>query len=130
MRNSLTISDVLALNPCEPYTAEYLFTLWNGREALTAQDFLALEIPKLDRIWVVTAGELLSSEQINFAKQKMLDLITDNTSPYYAQFQQDGLLYGYGPICRFLAEKSGEDSRTFCEEIETVSFNAIVEMVG
>jgi hypothetical protein len=52
----ITIPQLMAYKPCTTYGAHVVERLYAGREALTLRDVLELEIPAVDRLWVVFCG--------------------------------------------------------------------------
>ena len=51
---SLTVDQIMALNPCDAYPESRVRDLWAGRDALSLIEILRLDIPPNDRIWVLT----------------------------------------------------------------------------
>lgn len=49
----VTVSDIMAAEPCHEYSRKRVETLWAGREALDAAEIAALDIPIVDRLWAV-----------------------------------------------------------------------------
>jgi hypothetical protein len=50
----ITVDDVLSWHPCEDYrTRKKLLTITGGRESLTPEEVLDLDIPWEDRLWVL-----------------------------------------------------------------------------
>lgn len=52
----LTVDDVMEMEPCSGvsgYPRERVVALWAGRDALTAREIGALDIPARDRVWVL-----------------------------------------------------------------------------
>jgi hypothetical protein len=52
-----TVSDIMSEGPCEEYPVERVEALWAGRESLSPRQIAELDIPILDRIWIL--GRLL-----------------------------------------------------------------------
>ena len=48
---TVTVDDVLALNPCSTYTRGKLAELWGAREAITCREYSELPVPADDRLW-------------------------------------------------------------------------------
>jgi hypothetical protein len=48
-----TVADIMAAEPCSKYSKSYVAVLWAGREALTAREIAALDIPAGDRLWAI-----------------------------------------------------------------------------
>ena len=51
---TMTVEQVMNLNPCRAYPESRVRELWQGKDALTLVEILRLPIPELDRIWVLT----------------------------------------------------------------------------
>jgi len=74
-----TVDDIMSLDPCEGYTRERVAALWSGREALTAREIAALDIPVKDRIWALTGlathrtARLFSCDCAERALQRVVD---------------------------------------------------------
>ena len=45
--------DILALEPCEEYSEEFLINLWGNRASLSAKEINKLSIPITYRLWVL-----------------------------------------------------------------------------
>ena len=60
-----TINDVLGWEPCEDYTEEVITELFAGRERLSAEEILDMDIPAADRLWAVLREELLPAELLH-----------------------------------------------------------------
>ena len=56
----LTIGDVLAMNPCSPYTEERVTELYAGRAECGINDFLAMDIKDDQKLFVILRGNLVS----------------------------------------------------------------------
>ena len=56
---SLTVDQVMALEPCDDYPRERVVELWAGRESLTIAEIAALDISLSDRLWCVLAPGVL-----------------------------------------------------------------------
>ena len=56
---TLTVSDIMALNPCGRYPESRVRELWGERESLTLVEILSLDIPPEDRLWVLTRNGVL-----------------------------------------------------------------------
>ena len=52
-----TMADIMSEGPCEEYTIKRVEALWSGRESLSPRQIAELDIPILDRIWIL--GRLL-----------------------------------------------------------------------
>lgn len=49
-----TVDDIMAFRPCDNYTRDRVEELWDGREALTAEEIAELDIPIMDRLWAMS----------------------------------------------------------------------------
>jgi hypothetical protein len=61
MDRSMTVSDVLAMNPCSAYGETRIRELWAGRAALTPLEILDLDIPAADRFWCVLRPDVIGA---------------------------------------------------------------------
>ena len=57
-----TIRDIQKLKPCKEYTEEKLEELWKGKESLALREILELDIPIVDRNWVMP--QLVSTDTV------------------------------------------------------------------
>lgn len=58
MRDSWSVDDVLALRPCPEYCdRDRLLKLWNGQDRLDVGQVAALDIPPIDRVWLLLCGD-------------------------------------------------------------------------
>lgn len=48
---TVTPADIMAIDPCDEYTEEYILELFAGRESITAREYAELPIPPEDRWW-------------------------------------------------------------------------------
>ena len=66
---TITVDQIMVFNPCSCYPRERVAALWAGREALTAEEIAALEIPEADRVWALCKwlGEISQSSARLFA---------------------------------------------------------------
>ncbi len=72
-----TVDEMLAEKPCEKYTRSVITSLWAGRERLTLQDILGLDISARDRMWVVwRPGALLKEQQKSLLETILVRCIT------------------------------------------------------
>lgn len=60
-----TVDHVMSWRPCSAYTRERVTELWAGREALSALDVLALDIPERDRLWAVLRPEMIDENDLH-----------------------------------------------------------------
>ncbi len=56
---TLTVSEIMALNPCYVYPESRVRELFGDRDTLTLIEILRLDIPAEDRIWVLTREGVL-----------------------------------------------------------------------
>jgi hypothetical protein len=56
---TLTVAEIMALNPCEAYPESRVLELWQGKNSLTALEILSLDIPPEDRLWVMMRNGVL-----------------------------------------------------------------------
>jgi hypothetical protein len=49
-----TVDDIMAEGPCHEYPRARVEKLWDGRETLEPREIAELDIPLLDRIWVLS----------------------------------------------------------------------------
>jgi hypothetical protein len=49
----VTLDEIMAWQPCQPYTRERVAELFNGRQALSMRDIATLDIPTEHRIWAM-----------------------------------------------------------------------------
>jgi hypothetical protein len=59
---TLTVTDIMAMDPCSDYTREVVEQLWSGRGVLSVLEILDLDIPARDRLWAVLREEVLGTE--------------------------------------------------------------------
>jgi hypothetical protein len=59
---TLTVAEIMALNPCGAYPEDRVRELWRDRDALTLVEILCLDIPPEDRIWVLTRYGVLPDD--------------------------------------------------------------------
>ena len=71
-KKSFTIDDVMSWGPCGsvdpddgPYNRGYVTGLFAGRESLTVDDVLDLDIPDADKLWVVLREPLLTEADLH-----------------------------------------------------------------
>jgi hypothetical protein len=67
VKSTVTVNDIMYLDPCEDYTKERVTELWDGREALSLEEIRELDIPIEDRGWAILS--ILSSRHPNRAKK-------------------------------------------------------------
>lgn len=108
----LTVDQVLALNPCAPYTAEVIETLFAGRTSCGLQDFLAMDRPDADKITVILWGNLVSQEIQDALKQTYLSRIHKMRSPRLWRQANDGTCADSAHAAQLYAiQNSGASSR-------------------
>jgi len=79
-----TIDNILSWKPCSDYTEEIITELFAGRETLTVQDILELNISAKDKLWAILREDMLDAAILHeFAcrcAEEALKLI-DNPDP-------------------------------------------------
>lgn len=127
---SLTAEQIKALNICDNFTqsVDALFAEM-GVITMTVQNLLDSKLPitKFDRIWVISEGQFLSSDQINEVKEAVYQLVDNNQDCRNAFADRN--LYSYSPISRYLSEHSNMASKDIIALIETTIINKIDELV-
>ena len=73
---ALTVSDIMALNPC--YHESRVRELFGDRESLTLVEILALDIPPEDRMWVLTRDGVCSRDVLSAWIDRIADRAVRN----------------------------------------------------
>jgi hypothetical protein len=80
---SLTVAEVMVLEPCSAYTVERVTELWAGRESLTIAEIAALDIPLEDRLWCVLAPGVLPDAVLGELHCRIVDEAVEIYERYY-----------------------------------------------
>lgn len=59
---SIKVDRVMSFDPCAEYPRDVIVALFAGRDSLSAQEILALDIPAKDRIWLVCQEGVLDPD--------------------------------------------------------------------
>ena len=75
---SLTVSDIMEMEPCEEYDRERVEELWDGRDSLTPIEIADLPIPAVDRLWVLLRTKIIPERDLHelacvFAENALFD---------------------------------------------------------
>ena len=75
-RETITIADILGLNPWAEYTRDRLETIFAGRESLTAIDVCDLAgVPTADKLWLLLRGPLFTKQELRLFAARWADRV-------------------------------------------------------
>lgn len=79
-----TVDDVLAINPCDPYTDRNVVEqLFNGKTSCDIADFLAMDIPSFCKLSVILRTGLVSEQDQAVLKELYVARINRLLSPRF-----------------------------------------------
>ena len=119
----ITKEQVTSLNMCENYSTGRVLSLFADRETLSLSDILSLDIPSIDKIWIIDKTGLITEEQHSKIHSSIMDLVP--TESIYAEKFSSSRVWEYAPICVYLRNLTNQ---TTAEVIKTIDDKIISEL--
>ena len=121
-----TVDDILALNPCAPYTnRDRLLELFNGRDAVEAIDVLDFPIPVVDRLWLLYNGAMIKNSVLVKIRNALAATAPDQTEEHLVRYLESWTLFGLGQLAHSRAVQNGT---TFKDEYVAIQ-NEVIPLV-
>jgi hypothetical protein len=122
----VTKDQVISLNMCESYSVGRVLSLFADRETLSLSDILSLEIPAIDKIWIIDKTGLLTEDQHNKIHSDIMGLVPIDS--IYAEKFTNARIWEYAPICIYLRSLTGQTTPEVIKIIDDKIIAAITEI--
>ena len=122
----ITKDQVISLKMCESYSTGRVLSLFADRETLSLSDILALDIPSIDKIWIIDKTGLLTEDQHSKIHSSIMNLVPIDS--VYAERFTTARIWEYAPICIYLRNLTNQTTDEVVKTIDDKIISEIVEI--